>query len=508
MTKNNHKLYGHTKGARRATGVGSYNLWRRWSAHLIVKFINRDSINADGEFLSFNMDSTNDVFVSGLGGQQESLSKDVQQAVASDEADKVVPPRARFWQWVGRGVGRFGEPNFATTLLQRRLRSSALELGIPITAIVLLFKGERLSQQILFCIHRYPVQESGSEVIIKFLNHSVAPRLGHWNEPWFHTGQQAKADHCAHTARVSATAIKDCLIIYLLVLRNPQTQPNRPDSVHRALAGLVQNWMDCTSPSGQINAIQAVESCRSFQVAWPYIIHLMNLVHAFPNKFGIDFTLWLIAACPPVSQFLPAQNAIDRSDRGQRPHPKFLQFPGDRLSSAKYSLVIQTQSNQFHRFYYVPRRFARPALRTRRPVNTSVLLIVASFVSSDPFINPLPRMPHRFCYRPWLFLLQIALDSYHPFFLLFLLHRCLLCLQGTYCDLQSSILGKIYPFNCQRRHGISSCQQRRGTCHLAIKSMTAGGGKMIAIANDLSAAKYRRLLGRILPRLPKTEEEN
>src|SRR5262249_51999930 len=121
-----------TKGARRATVVALQNFARRRSPQSVLVLLNGRSCDRNVEFLLFNVDGRDRVFVYCVLRQAELFTKDIECGVTSDEANQVVTPPFRLRQWPPRGVCRTGKPHRLAALLQGRLWSSSFELAVAI----------------------------------------------------------------------------------------------------------------------------------------------------------------------------------------------------------------------------------------------------------------------------------------------------------------------------------------------------------------------------------------
>src|SRR5260370_17904024 len=109
---------------------------------------------------------------------------------------------------------------------------------MAIAAVVLLLKEQQLRPQFVSVFHRDLSQDPASIMVIEFLHDAVAPRLGHRNEPRFYSLGQAQANQTSHPARVTPTTVENRFVVYLLMLRYPQTTPMNPDTIDGMLPGL------------------------------------------------------------------------------------------------------------------------------------------------------------------------------------------------------------------------------------------------------------------------------
>src|SRR6185295_9118772 len=162
-------------------------------------------------------------------------------------------------------------------------------------------------------LHNHSSQQSCLVVVIKLLNHSITPRFRKRYEPNFDVVEKAKPDQIAHTTRVPLTTIEHSLVINLLVVRKPQTAPDRPDGVYRALTSLVQNWANPTAARSQIDAIQTVESNWATQLARTDVIHLVNFVNKSPNLFRVFLAFGRVPSSASMGQFFSTEDSINRA---------------------------------------------------------------------------------------------------------------------------------------------------------------------------------------------------
>ncbi len=103
----------------------------------------------DREPLPADVDGESDVFVDGLRRRLERFTEDIEEAVAADEADKVIAPTLRLRKWI---AGRFGigrETELGTAGLERSEWGLSTELAVPIPAVVAFLEAEALLEQLL-----------------------------------------------------------------------------------------------------------------------------------------------------------------------------------------------------------------------------------------------------------------------------------------------------------------------------------------------------------------------
>jgi len=149
----------------------------------------------------------------------------------------------------------------------------------------------------------------------------------------------------------------------------------------------------------------------------------MDFIHRLTRKLGILPALRFIASGSTMSQFMPTQNPIDGSQRGQWPNPQLFQLPLNRLSPTKQSLVVQAQPYQLHCLHCFIRHLTRIALWTPGLFLRPSLLFSIAF---DPLIDPGPRIAQRLSNGRNQLSSPITFNGPDPVLLLFSVHRWLL----------------------------------------------------------------------------------
>src|SRR5262249_49624085 len=189
--------------------------------------------------------------------------------------------------------------------------------------------------------HCDPPQETISEVIIEFFHYSISPRLRHWDEPRLDLVEQAQPDQIAHSSRMPSTTKEHQFIVHLLMLGQPQTAPDRPDSIYRVLSGFAQYWADRAPSCSQIHAVQAVESHRPAQIAGTDIVRLMHLIHPIRCQRRVLLSFWFVSSGSSMCKLFSTENPIDRSQRRQPLDAQLHQLPFDCLCTAEQSLMYR-----------------------------------------------------------------------------------------------------------------------------------------------------------------------
>jgi hypothetical protein len=365
----------------------------------------------------------NGVFICSLKGHLESLTKDIQHQITPDETHQVISAGGGLRERASGRLSRLGKAHGLATLIKGSLRRPPSQLAVPVSSIVFLLEYQRLLAQVFFSLHCHSAKKTTSVVIVKLLHDAVPPRLAHWNKPRFNSVEQTEPDQIAHPSRIVTAAKENQLVIHLLVLWYAQTPPARPDSINCVLTSLVENRVDRTSSSCQIDTVQAVKPNWAIQVTRPHIVSLMNLVHLISHQRRVLPSLGFVRSRSSVRQLLSTQNPTYGSQRRHRFEAKLFEFPLNRLSSAKQSLVVETEANQLHGLYYFPSQLTRAAVRTRRSALVPVRSTVRVLVPSDPLVNPFSRVTQRSSDARDLFTARITFNRNLPIALLFSLHR-------------------------------------------------------------------------------------
>src|SRR2546422_1839568 len=408
-----------TEGARRATGVASCVLAGRRSRRAVLILSDRCTIDANPQLLLLNIYRGNCIFICGLRGHLELLTKDIQDQVTSDEPHQVIATGGRLRQRVFGSLDRFRKPDGVPTLIKRSLGRLSPKLAVPVTSIVFLLKYQRLFSQVFFSLHCHPAKKTTSVVIVKLFNDAVPPRLSHRNKPGFDSVEQTQPDQIAHSSWVLTAAKENRLVVYLLMVRYAQTAPTRPDSVYGVLTSLVDNRIDRTPPSCQIDAVQAVKPYRPIQITWTHIVRLMNLVHLISHQCRVLLSLWFVRSCSSVRQLFSTQYPVYRSQRRYLLDAQFFKLPLNGLSSAKQPVVIKTEPNHLYRFNYFLAQLTWVAPRTRRAALEPVRRVIAALVTFDPLVNPLSRVTQRSSDAGDLFTFQVTTNRKSPIALFF-----------------------------------------------------------------------------------------
>jgi hypothetical protein len=252
------------EGARRATGAALPRAGS-CSGHGVFIFFQCLAFDLNNQFLQSDIHGGHDVLVSCFRRQRVLFSEDVQHPIASDEANQMVLASVRFGQRMTGSVQGPGEADRMSGQLQNGLRCLSFQFAVAIARIVLVFKSQRFSAQLLLTSHHNPSEKACLKVIIELFNNSIPPRLRHWNEPRLNVVEQTQTNQYPHTSRMLPAAIEDQLVVNLDIQRNSQTAPSRPDSIERVLPGLTQHRADRTASCRQIGVVQTVEAYRAFQ---------------------------------------------------------------------------------------------------------------------------------------------------------------------------------------------------------------------------------------------------
>ena len=386
-------------------------------------FVDNSIIDFDSHYLTRNINRGDHVLVSRFRRQLESFAEHIEDSVAPDEPNQVVAARVWLGQRAPRCVGPIGKANYFAALFKGRLGCSTLQFSVSITAVMMLLKQQRLLFQILHAFHRDPPQETISEVIIELFHYAISPRLRHWDEPRLDLIEQAQPDQIAHSSRMPSATKEHKLIVHLLMLRHPQTAPDRPDSIYRVLASFAQYWADCAPSRSQIHTVQAVESHRSAQITRTDIIRLVHLIHTIRCKRRVLLSFWFVSSGSSMCKLFSTENPIDRSQRRQRLDPQLHQLPFDCLCTAEQPLIVETQPYQLDCVNNLFRQLVCMPVRARRSPFVPDSRVFATLATFYPLIDPLPRTPQRSRNRRDALAVRTTLYSQNSVTLCFRPHR-------------------------------------------------------------------------------------
>jgi hypothetical protein len=224
---------------------------------------------------------------------------------------------------------------------------------------------------------------------------------------------------------MSMTAVKNQLIIYLLMLGNAQTPPVRPDSVNRRLRRFIEDRRHGTATSGNIHAVHAVETQRPAQVTGTHVVALMYFIGVLAHQLGIAFSLRLIAAGAAMRQPFTTDYPADGPQARQRRNLQRFQLPTDRLRATKQALVVERQTSQLDRFDHCTRQLPRIAMRASGLIFLPIACFAAGLIALNPLVNPRPRVAELLRDRRYRFASQIGLNRMFPVAFLLLLHAFL-----------------------------------------------------------------------------------
>src|SRR6266536_3513994 len=414
-----------TEGARRATGVALAHVLTR-SRQRVVVLLNRPAVDLNLQFFQPHVNARHHVLVDGLRGQTVLLSKDVQPPITPDEAHQMIATLLGLGQRILRCFERHGETNSYVALLQGHLRRLPLQFAIAIPRVVLMLEGPRLVMQIFFASYHLASKKTVLIMVVEFFHHTIPPGLCDGNEPRLNSIQKTKANQDPHTSWMSSAAVKHQFIVHLNILRNPQTAPTRPDRIQRVLPCLAQYGTQRAASGRQIHTVQTVKANRPLQVARTHIIHFMDVIRALRGKFRIFSPFRLVTPGAAMGQFLPVQNAIDRTHRRVVFQAHLFQFPDNRLSTAEQAPVVQVQSCQLHGFNHLGRTAPGVSMRTPGSILGAGDLRVCHSRALDPFVDPPSAIAQRIGDGRYRFSLPKTFQGPNPILLLRLFHRWLL----------------------------------------------------------------------------------
>ena len=222
----------------------------------------------------------------------------------------MVAPGFRFRQRVNRRFFFCGETKFGLCIAQGHQRCLPSQFAVSVSAVVSVLEGQGTRDQFVKAGHGDLIEELLFVVVVKLFDHTVSPRLSHWDEPQLDSEMKAQADQGAHPAGISMTAIVGQFIVDLEVFRNPQSQPDGPESVDNVLGILSGERFNATSACGDINRILAVKPDWSSQKARSYKIRLMGLIGSARGQSWIGYPFGFIPTRPAVRQIIAGQNAV------------------------------------------------------------------------------------------------------------------------------------------------------------------------------------------------------
>src|SRR5215813_2419662 len=395
------------QGARRATGVVNESAGPTLSKPILM-FVNDNLVQSNAQFLSRHIDGREHVLINNFWRHPELLTEDIQDGITPNETDQVIATALGLRQRMPGRCGRFRQPNRCVP--QSHLRRATLQLGVAIPSVMFRFKEQRLSMQVLSSMHQHAAQKTPSVMVIELFHHAVTPRLGDRNKPKLYFVSQAKTNQTAQSARMTMTTIENQFIVYLLMPWYSQTPPVRPDSLDRRLRGFAENRRHRTATGCQINTVQAVKAQRAAQVTGTHVIALMHLVDLLTNQLRITLALRLITSGAAVCQALAAHYPTDCPQAWQRRYLHRFQFPTDRLSATKQSLVVQMQTRQLDRFDYFPRQLPRIAMRPSGLIYLPMACFAAALIALNPFVDPRAPITKFLGDRRYRFALQVRLN--------------------------------------------------------------------------------------------------
>src|SRR6267378_2071350 len=454
-----------TEGARRATGVALAHALA-WSPHRVVVLLNCPTVDLNLQLFQPHVDARHHVLVDGLRGQTVLLSKDVQPPITPDEAHQMIAALLGLGQRILRSFERPGETNSYVALLQGHLRRLPLQFAIAIARVVLVLEGPRLVVQIFFASYHHTPKKTVLIVVVELFHHTIPPGLCHGNEPGLNSIQKTKANQDPHPSWISSAAVKHQFIVHLDISGNPQTAPTRPDGVQRLLPRLAQHRTQCAASRRQIHAVQTVKANRPLQIARTHIIHFVDFIRYLRGKLWIFSPFRLVTPGPAMGQFLPAQNAIDRTHRRVVLQAHLFQFPNNRLSATEQASVVQVESCQFHGFHHFDRTVPGVSMRTSGSILWPGDLRARHSRALDPFVDPTSAIAQRIGDSRYRFSLLKTLQGPNPISFLRLFHRWLLLGNAIDAEPKLGFFTNAVPTNCAPCRGTSSCARCRGTCQL------------------------------------------
>jgi hypothetical protein len=385
----------------------SFQKWFRLPQR-VSPFVNDSVFDFDLHRLTRYINRCHDVLIDRFGWQLESLAENVEHPVAPNETNQVISPRLGLGERTLRCLNRTWEANDFAALFKHGLGCSTIQFTVSVTAIMVLLKQQGVFPQIFRIFHFGSSQEPISKVIVELFHHSIAPRLRHWDKPGLYVIEQAQPDQIAHSPWMLPTSKEHQLIVHLLILRNPQTAPDGPNSIYRVLACFTHHWANSAPSCGQIHAVQAVKSHWPAQITRTDKITLVNLIHTIRYQCWVLLSFWLVSSRAPMRKFFSTENPIDRPKRRQRLDSQRHQLPFDRLCTTKQSLIVETQPYQFHGIHNLIGQFVCVSVWPSRPPSLPLGRFITSLAAFYPLIDPLSRTTQRPRYRADAFAIRIT----------------------------------------------------------------------------------------------------
>ena len=113
---------------------------------------------------------------------------------------------------------------------------------------------------------------------------------------------------------MGATAIKDHLVVDLLVVGDAQPQPDGPERIQRGLTAAVGQLLHAAATGGEIDAVQAVEPHGAAQKARAHKIGLMHVSRPLGAQGRIRRPGRHIPTALTRNQAVALEHATDRAD--------------------------------------------------------------------------------------------------------------------------------------------------------------------------------------------------
>jgi len=105
------------------------------------------------------------------------------------------------------------------------------EFAVAIGAIVLVFVGQGCPSKLSHGCDRNLGEELLAVMVIELFDHAIAPRFSRGDEPQIDSIEQAEADKRPHSPRVDWTTEEGHFVVYLKIVGNTHTLPERIESV-------------------------------------------------------------------------------------------------------------------------------------------------------------------------------------------------------------------------------------------------------------------------------------
>src|SRR5207253_3821832 len=205
------------------------------------------AVEVNAQSLPCDVDGQTHVLMMRGGRCFETLAEYIDPAIASNEPDQVVTSSLGFGQRVTRHYFGPRQPQLQPSRFQRGQGRFAIQFAVAKASIMAFFESPAFALQLCHSFQLYGAQKPLTVPIVEFLNNAVTPRLSDWNEPGLNTIEQAQPNQRPHRTRMTSAPVEHQLVVDLLVPRQSQAQPCRPERCDCALCITTQQWFYSTA---------------------------------------------------------------------------------------------------------------------------------------------------------------------------------------------------------------------------------------------------------------------